>query len=423
MTDQIVNISYDDYDLQDEDIIIEKIIGDDSLPQKIQDINELPVEDGGKITSEKIASRRITIEGIVKNTSASGLIGKIEEIKEIASRKEKTLIITQPVNNQRIYTASVDGSPDFSARPAWAVNIAPIRMSFICTKPFAVNTQTAISGVYNIDSSITNLSVGISGTAEPRPRIYFNTTASGSKFLINNVTSNESIEVPTTFSGTGRSLLIDTEKSEVSIDGLPENFKGSFPDFKIGNNELQIVTVGSAGSAKDQSFDDVSLTLASAVFGGLRIKGQSFIATLNNLLYVEFFLSTRTPIRLEDITVELRDDSGGEPDTLIASATIEKFNSNTPSWRRAIFNSAISVIPGNTYYLLLKSSSSYSYSYGLLTVSSSSQYADGNAIWSDDNGANWFQPANGYDRLFRTFGNIDADLTGKLVIQYNPRKW
>jgi len=421
MADEKVEVSYDDYDLQTDDIIIEKIIGDDSLPPKSLSIYELPIQD----------SRRITLQGVVKNATASGLIGKLEEIKEVATRKEKTLVITQPGANQRIYTASVDGSPDFSDRPAWAVNIAPFKMSFICTEPWAVNTQTAISGVTTISGSITSFTVDISGDAKPQPIIYFNTTNSGTGFIFNNKTTNKSIEVRTTYSGVGRQLIIDTQKFFVKLDGIDKNFKGIIPEFDIGTNEIQVLTTGEGGTAAssslDQYFQDTALGTSEVVMGGTWYQAQSFQPSYAGLSYVEFYMKYNDYGPDDDITVQIRTDNGGVPSNVIlGETTIQGFNSTTYAWHRAIFDAIITLTPGTTYWIVCFSTEETLRGTYLFRGSSTSQYSKGVAKFTYGGKSTWYT-SSAPDKLFRTYIETSQTstglLTGDLVIQYNPRKW
>src|SRR2546426_262711 len=148
MADVPTNIQYDGYTYQDSTIITAVVEGDDSAPKKALGIYELPVLHGAKKTFEKYIARRISLTGIIKSPTASGLIGKMEEMKEVATRQDKTLTLTYP-SYTRIYTASVEGAPVFSRAP-YAINIADFEQTFLAAEPWSVQTQTAISGVYNV---------------------------------------------------------------------------------------------------------------------------------------------------------------------------------------------------------------------------------------------------------------------------------
>lgn len=420
MADQPVDIQFDSYDLQNDTIITSQIDGDDSAPKKEIGIYEMPVIHGAKQTFEKYAARRITIQGVLKSTSASGLVGLAEELKEVASRRDKTLQITYPGTYNRIYTASVEGAPEISRSP-WAVNIADFKMTFIATQPFSTQTTATISGVQTISGSVSRFNVTISGTVDPQPLLSFHTTASGSYFSIFNETTNDVIGVTTTFSGTGgRDLRIDANAFSVLLDGAVQNFSGKFPNFVPGVNTLTVTTVGNAGASLDQYAQTESLATYQWKFGGATYFAQSFVPTLTRLLAIEMY-SAWNYGEAQNITVYIYSDSAGSPGSLLGTATINAFTSASPSWRRATFPAVITVTPGTTYWIVVKGGSiSYQYTWFGFP---SSQYSSGQMKVSYNSGLAWSAPTGSIDLAFRTYGDLNSPLTGRFVIEYNPRRW
>lgn len=415
-----VSITFDDYSFQSDTIITESIIGDDSLPAKNLGVYELPVIDGAKKTFEHVQARRITIRGILKSTTASGLVGKMEELKEVTTREDKQLVINHPGDYPRIYTASVVGSPKIE-REFHHVTIAPFQVEFICLEPWSVRTTVGVSGVYNVLGAITNISLGISGTLDPKPTLYFNTTASGTKFVVQNNTTGKSMEVTTSFSGIGRSLIIDCENFDVLLDNSPTDYRGTFPSFNPGINELKIVTVGQSGPSTDQSFEPVAFAYSS--FSGSRFIAQKFVPTLSNLLYVETLLRFRRTAR--DIVIEIRTDNTNNPSsTILASATIPAFNSDSPSWKRAIFDSPVSLTPGSTYWIVLTVPGAPISEYCESAYATNNSESEATTRYSLNGGLTW-AVTSGYkvSLAFRTFHELSSQLTGKFVVQYNPRRW
>ena len=413
-----VQLSYDSYNLQSDTIITADIEGDEQAPQKSIGLYELPVLHGGKKTFEKYQSRRISIAGVIKSASISGLVGKLEEVKELFTRQDKTLQILYPGNYPRIYTASVDKNLEIQRDP-WELNIARFKASFLCSEPWSVQSLTSVSGVYTIASSTTQLGVGISGTLDPQPLIYFNTTASGSRFSIVNTTTGDTMDVPTTFSGTGRSLLIDCYNYQVKIDGVPTSFKGVFPRFNPGVNNLTITTYGTAGSAIDQSFE--TQTNFGLSFGSsANYWGQTFTPTRSSVLAVELSIGANSSTPHEDITVQIRTTSAGLPtSTVLGTATISAFNSGGYAWRRATFSAPVTVTPGTVYAIVVFSSgmpTSYFYQFG-----QANEYTGGRWVSSSNAGAS-FSAVDVRDALFRIYGDSGTALTGKVVIEYKPRR-
>lgn len=419
-----VQLSFDGYNLQNDTIITSDIDGDEQAPPKGIGVFELPVLHGAKKTFEKVQARRITIAGLVKSATISGLVGKLEEMKELFTRQDKQLLITYPNGYPRLYSATVEGALEIQRDP-WSLNIAPFKATFLCAEPWSVQTATSISGVYNITGPVASLALGISGTLDPQPQIWFHTTASGSRFSLTNTTTGDTIEVPTTFSGTGRSLLIDCYNYQVSIDGQPVTFKGTFPRFNPGVNNLLIQTYGTAGGAIDQSYQDPTTATYNTDIGGpSTFRAQSFVPAITKILAVELYLARygSGPITSAyDLTVSIQADSAGKPSgTDLVSATIPAFNSTTPSWKRATFSSALTVTVGTTYWIVIKALSAPAFTYSIY-YSSTSQYANGGAAWTTDGGVSWL--TNTYDRLFRIYSDQGTPLSGRLIIGYNPRRW
>ena len=417
-----VQLTYDGYNLQDSTIITSDIDGDEAAPPKALGVYELPVLHGAKKTFEKVCSRRITIQGTVKSPTISGLVGKLEELKEVATRQDKVLAITYPGNYPRIYTCSVEGNPEVTFEP-WSLNLARFKMTFVAVEPWSVQSVTSISGVYNVTGPVQAMTVGISGTLDPQPQIYFNTTASGSRFSLTNLTTGDTIDVTSTFSGIGRSLLIDCYNSQVSIDGSPAIFKGIFPRFVPGNNSLIVQTYGTAGAAVDQAFEDTSLASTYSIFfGGNNYLSQSFKPTITKLLAVEIYVRSYNVLPAGDITVEIQADSAGKPSgTALATGTIAAFSSTTSAWKRATLSSYLTVTPETTYWIVLKATTSSSYRYFCPVSYPVSQYSNGSAATSTNAGTTWTTRVD--DILFRVYSDQGTPLSGKMVIAYNPRRW
>lgn len=421
MPDVATDIQFDSYSLQDSTVITEVIDGDDSMPKKAIGLYELPVLHGAKKTFEKYEARHITMRGVVKSTTASGLVGKMEELKEVVSRQDKQLTITYP-SYTRIYTGVSSEAGISFDRPAYAVNIADFSLTFVAPEPWSVQTTTSVSGVYGITSSITNLAVGISGMLDPEPYIFFNTTTSGSRFSLTNTTTGDTIDITTTFSGSGRSLLIDCYSRQVTIDGLPTTFKGVFPRFKPNvQNTLVLSTFGNATGGKDQAFEDTAIGNTDYSIGSAIYRAQSFVPGVSGTLpFLEMYLKGISANTARDVTVEIRSDNSGTPSsTVLATATISSFDSASPSWKRALFSSGVSLTSGTTYWIVAYTNFYLSYRW---MGSTTSQYASGGAAISYNRGVTWTAYTSGLDHLFRTYLDYSAALAGKLVIQYNPRR-
>lgn len=426
MPDVPVDIQFDSYELQDTTVITSDIDGDDSAPKKSVGVYELPVLNGAKKTFEKYQARRITLQGIIKSPTASGLVGKMEEMKEVVARQDKQLTLTYP-SYTRIYTGvSSEAGVEFK-RASYAINIADYSLTFVCPEPWSVQTTTSVSGVYGITTPTTALSVGVSGMLDPQPLIFFNTTASGSRFTIMNQTTGDVIDVPTTFSGSGRSLLIDPYNFQVTLDGTPVTFKGTFPRFKPGINSLLISTFGSAASALDQKFEETTLSLPYASYmAGTYRSAQSFVPTGTAILFAELYLRSNPTGASGDITVEIQTNSGGSPSgSVLGTATIAAFYSYGTIWKRAVFTAGITVTPGTTYWLVAYASTSAPvYRYTWVEYATTDKYSSGSAKQSSNSGTTWSASGLGAnsDHLFRVYSDLGTTLSGKLVIQYNPRR-
>jgi PKD repeat protein len=125
---------------------------------------------------------------------------------------------------------------------------------------------------------------------------------------------------------------------------------------------------------------------------------QSFIPTMSTLSYVEVFMR-KVGNPPGNLVVSIRSSLTGAD--LVSLSIPPGLFSTTFGWVKFDF-SDISVTPGNTYYLVLKTSGGSTMSYYNLGYSPGNLYKNG-ALWTSYYGQPWFNNL-GYDLCFKTYG-------------------
>jgi hypothetical protein len=127
--------------------------------------------------------------------------------------------------------------------------------------------------------------------------------------------------------------------------------------------------------------------------------GQAFKPTLGTLTRVELYMKKAgTPPA--DITLSIRSSISGS-DLVSVSKTASAI-STTNSWVEFDFTD-LTVTPGNTYYLVLKTTSGTSTNCYYWGYGTGSPYTNGNLWYSATGGSSWTEYAT-YDFCFKTYG-------------------
>ncbi len=125
---------------------------------------------------------------------------------------------------------------------------------------------------------------------------------------------------------------------------------------------------------------------------------QSFIPTLETLTKVELYL-TKQGDPTNDLIISIRDSLQGEDLTMVAIHPTEIQTSH--NWVECDV-SDISLIPGNTYYIIAQTSGSTSERY-VIGFATTNPYPNGSMWFSPNAGSFWINYAY-YDFSFKTYG-------------------
>ena len=160
---------------------------------------------------------------------------------------EKFLDITRDSVVRR-YTASlINGDRIFSGREGTWVTFTKFEVQFLCKTPFATDRNFTVESESNVVASPTTLAVCNEGTIEAQPVItaVFDSATGVTTLNIVNVSTGDEIEVtPSGGIVAADTIEFDSEEKTVKVNGVEEDYTGSFPVLKTGSNLIRFTTTG-----------------------------------------------------------------------------------------------------------------------------------------------------------------------------------
>lgn len=240
------SVVFDGYSLQNSEIIVTRL-SHEVMPTRDFRTSPIPRNDGEFIINDFWRRKFIKIKGIIKTDSASLLEAKIDEFKKRLAPREKNLDIK--VNGVvRRYVATLTNGNQLFDRDSYHISYIPFDAEFTVLNPFGEDVDyTSTSTEDAIDLSPTH-EFDNGGTIKARPIITFNFSAAVNltKISITNNTRNETIELNANISAPAY-VRFDSEQRTVSIDGVEQDYDGSFPELNTGTNTFTItITADSA---------------------------------------------------------------------------------------------------------------------------------------------------------------------------------
>ena len=177
-----------------------------------------------------------------------------------------------------------------------------------------------------------------------------------------------------------------------------------------GNVSLTKVT-----STLDQS--NTSLSTTGQGFTTTTWQAQSFVAGSTGQLTqvdLDLFCSACSGTN-PDVTVEIRNTSGGAPSsTILATTTVPGFSSGSGVWYSAVFNSPANLTSGTTYAIVTRLLTNRTTgTYAVLRSSNANAYTSGAMYTSSNSGSSW--TVNSYDAGFKTYMTTGYQSAGTLV--------
>jgi len=206
----------------------------------------IPRKDGIHFFDRTFDKRIIRIETLVKGTSISNLLDKIDNLNEFLYKSEpKKLIFSD--ENDKYFNALFANKTQVINRRIWHANID---LEFHCFDPFAY----AVSGseVNKTDITTKGYTWNVSNTGQyyayPIITITFNQNQTHI-YIQNNSVTGSRFDISKSFSN-GNILVVNNKTMGVTLDGVysPAGFgdggdsKAEFILLRVGNNQFEVST-------------------------------------------------------------------------------------------------------------------------------------------------------------------------------------
>lgn len=437
----LTNVTFDGVTLITGGQVITKVDHESSPDREINSY-VIPREDGTVLVSVRYGAKDVAVEGVIIGTDAADMESQADELKELFSREQKELVLTEFAADDRTYVATVK-SHSFD-RGEYGPNA--IRWSAVFHVPDGTGRGSAVSATiadfYGGDEFNPTLKqVTIDGTKAAKPVITLNVAPGGGTnwnadgFSIRNVTTGEKIAV--LFAGAwdaGNSVVIDCEARRVTSDVgstifLEQDFLGVFPRFLPGVNDLEI-KFGSIPVQEIVVDDPTDVNQGINQTSSNQYIAQSFeLQRAETTVRTVFAIISKTGSPTSNFTVRIETDNLGAPSGNLAHANAEivgtTFGSpgTTPDWEIARFTSPASLNANQRYWLVIRpqgggtldGSNYYTFWFPPGVIA---PYALGNVAKSTDSGTTYANSAA--DIAFRvTAGGTDNGTNDRASVDFD----
>lgn len=209
------------------------------VPQQIADLLAIADTDGSVIPDINYPSRIVKISGTIHGSTQADLDDRIDTFKGYFRGKDKNLDITYGSSTRRyIATKNALGI----SRQDHAL-FARFSVEFICTNPFGLDiTETVITSTLNYTSATKTVTPTIGGTAPYQLPVITITidalTGAGDYISVANDNTNQEMLIYGLGFVAGDVLIIDCVNREVTLNGNPIDYNGTFLAFEPGAASL-----------------------------------------------------------------------------------------------------------------------------------------------------------------------------------------
>lgn len=244
-------IVFNGYSLQNIDAMSSKLV-EDNTPTRDLLVNDVPKGDGKFIIGDFWREKIISIKGILRKETPELLELEIDKMKRALAVREAVLDIKRPPPDGEIrrYIATLtSGYNMFSGREHYHVTFVPYELEFTCVEPFGHSIDYNYVTLFNQTALTLNEQIDNIGTIRAKPIVILNFTSVSAVTAIRfkNNLRNEEIELVYNIQN-GDYVRFDSETLEVTVNGIPQDYNGSFPLVDIGSNSITITIVGSAAT-------------------------------------------------------------------------------------------------------------------------------------------------------------------------------
>lgn len=241
-------IVFNGYSLQNASLTSRRALHE-NMPSRALDINDNPRNDGQFIYGDFYRAKKIPIVGRLKKASNSLLEDEIDAMKKALSKQNGILDIKRD-NVIRRYIATLTNGDGMFDRDHYHVTFIPYQLEFTCLNPFGHSVNYNAETLLSQTSLVLNESMNNIGTTLARPVIILNFASATGVTAIsfkNNTRDNEEIELIKNINA-GDYVRFDTERFEVTVNGVPQDYLGSFPLLSTGANSITITITGSSAT-------------------------------------------------------------------------------------------------------------------------------------------------------------------------------
>lgn len=250
----MANISFNGLDLQNETEYIVSEINHRSFPNRPLDTANLSRRPGVKFLNTEFGEKRITVNGYVTSTTASGLQSSVDQLQQKLADTEQPLIINDDIYATRTYTATCANLaiPERN----YSQTLVPFSAEFVASDPFAYGSLLTVSGSTSSGTVTFSGSTTISGTvfAEPTISIYPKSLAAGDSGIraiqVGYTPVGETLTVSGIINYTS-AVAFNYANFTVTNSGINGDFSGAFSRWVPGSTPFTITTTSGLNNAYD----------------------------------------------------------------------------------------------------------------------------------------------------------------------------
>lgn len=236
------DIEFDGFSLQSADVISEEIVIYSS-PSRDLITYKVPRNDGGRLNGNYYRERRVKVTGVIKAASRVLLETAIDTFKRRMHTPEGNLDLKVNGEIRRIPATLQNSGEIFDDRKGYHINITPFKLEFLALDPFFHDIEYSAETSENITNLAFPITVENLGTIYARPviTIIFEAASAVTDFTFANLTNGKTMLVTHAFIA-GDILVIDTEESTVTVNGVEVDYDGLFPTLEYGSNNCTLTT-------------------------------------------------------------------------------------------------------------------------------------------------------------------------------------
>lgn len=241
-------IVFNGYSIHDpaEGLVVQRLRAD-NMPSRSLRLEDVPRNNGRYITGDYFRTKSIPLKGVIKKATSELLEEELFLMKKALSKRERILDITVNDVIYRWIATLTNGDRMFDRREGYHVTVVPFDLEFDSVEPFGKSIE--YESVAWIDETRLDFDEELThdGNAEAKLVLILNFTAAVSitQISFTNNTREESIVLTQAISA-GDYVRFDSEEQEVTVNGAPVDFFGTFPVLDPGVNSFTLALTGTS---------------------------------------------------------------------------------------------------------------------------------------------------------------------------------